>query len=165
MKKLFFSIFITVLTLVSIQSKAQTWSSSLTSTFSSGPTGTSIIAKLRALNSSVLADANYSHIFQAVDGGSAYTVIDGSRSVYFFAFISNAGVINYFAVSLKNNLINANTFQSSDTDVATFNDATNGLGSTLPTATPIDGGVSILLAGGALAHIRRKKVLAKAKNA
>ena len=188
MKKIIF-VLIAALSLSSVQSKAQTWGSVL-----SGATGDDLITYLqeRASDGSFTqvpgapgsitnpvrgVSANK---FQLLDGGSPFTTSYTDSETgnlitnYFFAF-SWWNVRYYYKVSTSTAAgtgvvsLYGRAFYAS---AALMNAANNNIGGisnssmNAPTQNvPIDGGVSLLLGAGAVAHLRRKKLMSKLKNA
>jgi hypothetical protein len=189
MKKLFF-VLIAALTLTSVQSSAQTWGSVLAGD-AVQTWVTSIVAKQGTNHNDApsqtglwpIAGGNgaTAQVFQLVNnpGPSAtpYTTsvpaASGStRITYYFAFLVNG---TYYYASYTGR------FNDSDGSLITLTDRFAGSSGAdisqsirnqntpLPNVTnqnvPIDGGVSVLLGAGALAHLRRKKIMAKFNNA
>lgn len=189
MKKLFF-VLIAALTLTSVQSKAQTWSSVL-----AGNNGqnwvTSILAKTNTNGGDPISQTglwpiaggqgNNAQVFQLVNNpglsATPYTTtvsVNNTyyKTTYYFAFLVN-GTYYYAAWSGRfyksDNSLQGVSDRFAASSAAGISDAAKGQNTPLSNVpnqnVPIDGGVSVLLGAGALAHLRRKKIMAKFKNA
>jgi hypothetical protein len=185
MKKIIF-VLIAALSLSSVQSKAQTWGSVI-----SGSTGSDLITFLQqrstagsftqvpGAGTTGSAETTYANQFQLLDGGNPFTTtyVDANSgntiTNYFFAF-SWWNVRYYYVVSTSTAAGTGDisqygrTYYASAGNMNTYNNAISGISAqmTAPTQNvPIDGGVSLLLGAGAVAHLRRKKLMSKLKNA
>ena len=183
MKKLIF-VLVAALTLTSVQSNAQTWGSVI-----SGSTGSDLVdfLQLRTSNGTTftqvpgapLVGTTYANSFQLLSGSSPFTTnytdaVSGNVITnYFFAF-SWWNTRYYYTVStsLSDGATVASNFgrlyYSSASDMNTGNNSISGISQSMTAPdqnVPIDGGVSLLLGAGAVAHLRRKKIMAKLKNA
>ena len=187
MKKIIF-VLIAALALSSVQSKAQTWGSVI-----SGSTGSDLVTYLKeratlgnftqvpgspgSITNPVSGAA--ANQFQLLVGGNPFTTtyVDGNTgntiTNYFFAF-SWWNVRYYYVVSTSTaagtNVVSnyGRTYYSSAANMNSFNNGISGISAqmTAPTQNvPIDGGVSLLLGAGAVAHLRRKKLMSNLKNA
>jgi hypothetical protein len=156
MKKLFF-VLIAALTLTSVQSKAQTWGSVLSGSYRDAlktiPTNQNIGFVAVVANSSS---------FQLLNGQSPYTttynVGQKGYTTYYFAFSHDSNVSYYSYTVQTSGSGSANPSFSYESNVTNLGEGT------YPVATPIDGGVSLLLGAGVVAHLRRKKLMSNQSN-
>ena len=183
MKKIIF-VLIAALSLSSVQSKAQTWGSVV-----SGATSADLVTYLKkratgglfvAVPGAPRVGTTNANQFQLLDGGSPYTTtyvdVNTGNTVtnYFFAF-SWWNVRYYYVVSTfvdQNDGLTKNLASKYFATAGAMNTNNNGIigisdqQMNAPTQNvPIDGGVSLLLGAGAVAHLRRKKLMSKLKNA
>ena len=175
---------VAALTLTCVQSNAQTWGSVI-----SGATGSDLVdyLQLRSSNATTftqvpgapLVGTTYANSFQLLSGASPFTtnytdpVTDNVITNYFFAF-SWWNTRYYYTVTTSTadgtGVVSnyATRYFSSASNMNTANNSISGISQTMTAPdqnVPIDGGVSLLLGAGAVAHFRRKKIMAKSKNA
>ena len=165
MKKLMIlSVLFCSLTLVSFKSNAQYWGDVVSGNTAAQPTrsfASMVNGGSKSLQTKEGASAtttNYLRIYQWITAANTpYITSDGTSRTYYFAFVT-AGVAEYYSYTLKTTDVNY-------TGTSIYSRTTDSDSVNLTAATPIDGGVSLLLAGGVLAHLKRKKVFSKVENA